>query len=322
MYEIELHTNDSQAHVIDFPEHMGELRFEQFVNFVAAQKRFVKWKEEMEEEIDPYTYRIGEIQFLIEVVNDVFSIDLDAGNIPLGEVPDHEKPAIDKTGDSLQVLYSNLNVVIASYQPLYRTEEDYTFTYKGDTWAIPITMRNAITGRTDFETMPAARVIEALEAMRYFQNNEKNDDQGSMYYSSTLSQLAALCRCDKYAFPYDSQEKIDQYITRWSYHFRDITADIALDVAGWINGMFDAYKGNPAMRWFFNKPQKALDPETSGKIKAENEARFGRAGYRFIYQRIISSGKFQQPNYTPLESARRAPFGDVLREVSLENALD
>lgn len=57
------------------------------------------------------------------------------------------------------------------------------------------------------------------------------------------------------------------------------------------------------------------------ELRQRNQEAMRRIGYRYIYQRMTQVGTFSGLAATPAQSIRRAPFEDVLAELSIENAM-
>lgn len=78
-------------------------------------------------------------------------------------------------------------------------------------------------------------------------------------------------------------------------------------------------------RWFFDPP--AFIPTSPEESKAyqkavnENKQIWNRTGYRGLVQRLIKSGYFTKPDMSPIESVMTARFEEVIKYVSIENAM-
>jgi hypothetical protein len=58
-----------------------------------------------------------------------------------------------------------------------------------------------------------------------------------------------------------------------------------------------------------------------GELELMNKKAFARSGYRsVIISKAIELGYFNNPTLTPLQSVLKAPFKEVLRQLSINNA--
>lgn len=102
---------------------------------------------------------------------------------------------------------------------------------------------------------------------------------------------------------------------------------------------YENLKVHPDNQWFFNPPKPSQPikypsesaQEYSAKlrnwqvqmddVKKQNEKSFKRVGWRYIYNRLLKSNHFKKHNLTPIESIILSDFNEVVRVLSLQNAM-
>ena len=93
----------------------------------------------------------------------------------------------------------------------------------------------------------------------------------------------------------------------------------------------DALKKDASCYWFFNPPvfrprssdpkQRAAEKEAYDRAVSHQQEVQKRIGYRSIIQTVVEKNWFNTPGLTPMESALRSRFEDVVRAISRENAM-
>lgn len=349
--EVSLKTKRGKILEVDLPEDFSEVKLSQVVDFATARDKMVIWEQEQREAykameegeepevevLDDHAYLAEYLRHLLNIVAEFTRIDIDGRGTKLGSVEEYvrtlgairegETIDFDSMHDGLFKIYTYIFRLLKSYEPKPRVGEEFEFEYKGDRWKVPGAVYNALKGRLDYEDSTVGRMVEALEVRRAFASAPEDPD-GSRYFTMLLAQLAAICRCEKYPFPYESRGEIERYLDRMTVYFQDIPAAVALDLNEWLVGHEAELKRHPRLKYYFDPPvnYRGMDSEQRARVQSENEARFKRFGYRYIINRLVGGGglKTTRDDGTPMEAeeaARRKSYRDALERISDENAM-
>jgi len=333
MYQIEL---EGKGGVVSFPfpEQPSEILLKNFIEFEKAFDAHQKWLEQMEGvPVDDVGFMLEYIRQIMNLVGCIIGEDA-APQVPLGNFHQHlanlvgagDLSQVDLKGvkNTLFALYVNIWMVLKKYKPRVFLDNDFTFTHKGEQFYIGRSFKDAVTKQEVFETTPTIQVVESLEAWRLFEKQAEKDEGGSFLYTTILKLIACLARKKGHQFPRTDSEA-ERHINEMLVFFADIDMQTALDVRNFFFSYIKSLKANERLRWFFKPPQRVGKNIDEQRAISEHESRnrnlFNRVGYRYIYHRVESSGKFTGLAETPSASVRLAPFEDVVAAISIENAL-
>jgi len=265
MYEIKLSsTAGKPLGVLLFPEKASEVTLKQFIRFEVAAANLEKWITENESKnpFDP-NFAAGYIWRVFTCVNE-FCGDGRIHQVPVGDYPKalnkflgvKKISDIDLVGieDSVMGLYANIWRTLATYKKHYDAGAgvDYSFEYKGVTYRLKKSHRDAITQQIRFESLTTAQAVEALEALRMYNHHVASDPKKAFYFTTLLHLVAILALADGEAFPTTDSE-IDRWISDRVRYFEDIDMEAALNVADFFLSTGKALKETSGTNGFFDR---------------------------------------------------------------------
>lgn len=138
----------------------------------------------------------------------------------------------DEMFGSLSEIFGYLANLVLSFEGELRNEQNYTFTYKGETWHLPFIRVVALVTGELLPGISASQAVEALEVIRLTdQHLEKpeGDPEGSYRYGLYLRLLAILASKEGEKMPVDAGA-MQAFIAERTAYFQDIDTKTALDV--------------------------------------------------------------------------------------------
>ena len=245
MYIVTLKLSTGKSLDIPFAQTPDEILLSQSIDFSKAVEQFEDWqKEQFKEDVDVLSigYMQGYLKRAINAIKEFTGSD-EVTRLETGKFYDHlieiinENPKkLDKDSwdDTLFKLYANTFRIINEYKPKLPTKNNHEFTVDNKTFVIPYTYVSALTGKVMFESRPAGQMMEALEVMRVYNNNAKNDPQGSIRFTSILKLISILARekvnGEIETFPTKEQEIEDMIAKRVKFFAPRIKMTHALDI--------------------------------------------------------------------------------------------
>lgn len=224
----------------DFPTEAREVTYRQFIRFETAYQAKERWLEENKDAsvTDP-KFAAEYIRHVAKVVEAFTGIDniLEA---KLGDYMAHMQqvlsgdPKAIATGlqeveGTVFTLYANIWRTIANYRSHNHTQDRYWFEYKGRTYFLQSTYRDAVTKQIRFQSLSVAQAIEALEAWRVYDQAKAQDDGNKFLFTTILTLIACLALEDGQSFP-DTESEIQRWVSSRVDHFQDVNMEIALNV--------------------------------------------------------------------------------------------
>lgn len=203
---------------LNLPEGVDEMKLNHFVDFVVASRKLqVEDPEKME----------NPVIVMAEALSGLTGVDLDKifkakiGNIYA------DTQGLDTT---LRGCYGWVANSVAKFEPQLRTNKNFSFTHKKQTFEIPTIVQSPIYHRKILPEISAGQAITAFEMMRLSDRaqKKKGDPEGSRMYTDFLEMLAIVALKPGEVLPAKTNERA-MFIESRVALFRDIPADIALD---------------------------------------------------------------------------------------------
>lgn len=165
---------------------------------------------------------------MAKAIGEFTGIDLD--KILVANVGDLYSETDDLDG-SLRTLYGYILNLCGQYAPQLMTPETAGFEYKGERFTIPVIAQNVLGGLPILPTVSVLEAIEAFEIQRLTANmiDETGDENGSFRFTYYLRLLSIICRKEGEELPISESER-EKFFTERSLFFREIPAEIALNV--------------------------------------------------------------------------------------------
>ena len=231
----------------DLPDHLGEVRLNQMIDFLVESRRL----DEQDE--------AGAIVTMAKAVSAFFSIPISdimnsyAGSYPSGFT------------DTVSNLFGYVATLISDYKPSLSNDTD--FNYKGEVYKRPTIKPQVLHGEVLLPPLTTLEVIEVAEVNRWKTQSTKiagdpdgqlrkrvfaiagadeklqkaaeivyagkleeaGDPDGSLIYSYYLKTIAILCKKEGEQLPIEDSMR-EAWIQERAYHFQDIDAATALGV--------------------------------------------------------------------------------------------
>ena len=195
---------------VALPEHMGEVKLKQYINFLKAV--------ELPENAESHPNHVVPIA---KAVSEFYDVDLqDVLQARFGKCNDAEIIT------AVSPLYQYTHKLIAGYKPAVGKSGDWRFRHRG----VEFVMKGkSISGYDDLSTLEAYECLEAQRLFRQQEETETGDPDGSFMYSHYLKIIATLARKEGEALPFSDLER-DAFTMGRMQFFSDIDAKTALDI--------------------------------------------------------------------------------------------
>lgn len=212
---------------LKLPETVSEMRLNNFVDYVVASKKL--------SEPDPEKME-NPVIVMAEALSGVTGVDLDKvlkakiGNIYADTV------GLDTT---LRGCYGWVANTVAKFEPQLRTNANFSFTHKKQTFEIPTVVQSPLYHKQILPDISAGQAISAFEMMRLSDRAQKakGDPNGSRMYTDFLELLAIVALKPGETLPAKTSDRA-LFIEQRVALFKDIPADIALDADFFLSSMF------------------------------------------------------------------------------------
>lgn len=216
---------------LDLPGSLAEVPLSRYIDFLSEQEKIGNEEE-------------NAILVMAKSVGLFLGIDLaELLRAQVGDVFEKEYKGLD---GSLRSLYGYIAKLVGDCKPQLRSQENATFTYKGQTFRIPLILQQAIAGDVllpDVETIEAVEAAEvqrvtfqSLKALEGLEGQQVADQRASLYYSLYLRLLAILARKDGERLPIQDAER-ERWINDRALFFQEIDAATALDLDFFLLGI-------------------------------------------------------------------------------------
>lgn len=138
---------------------------------------------------------------------------------------------IGELDGSLRTLFGWISKMCLEFKPALMQPESASFTYKGETFLIPVIVQGALAGVPILPNVSVVEAVEAFETHRLSQRSieETGDETGSFLFSYYLRMLAVIARKPGEYLPADEMER-ERFLSERQTFFRDIDAATALNV--------------------------------------------------------------------------------------------
>jgi hypothetical protein len=125
---------------------------------------------------------------------------------------------------TLILVWTEIHKIFKSYSPQLLS----SFEYKGEVFIVPERIINAFTGQTENPNLSSLEVITTLQYESILERPDLVKD-GSRY-NKLLAITATLCRKNLEFLPFDSDQKLNDFVSERMEHFKDLPAQVALNV--------------------------------------------------------------------------------------------
>lgn len=228
---------------LDFPSSAREVTYSKYLKVEQAFRRkedFLKECEEKGLQITDQEYQVGYMVHVLDIVQQ-FTGRPEVAMIKAGDPVDSildffgvkKMEHIDlETSEAMVVsLYANLVRTLNSYETFAfdQKPQNFTFEYKGETYTLPGTYRDAITNNIKFDQVTVAQAVEAMDAVRvYFAHKDK--DVGNQFLFTTILHLtAAFALKEGEVFP-DKESDIQRFMNDRVKHLQELDMETAFNV--------------------------------------------------------------------------------------------
>ncbi len=317
-----------------FPSSAKEVTYSQFLKFEHLHRAKEDWYNKHKEKpayFETAAFRLEYVRHVIKIVEGftgqktglgLFGDPVESFKQWLGV----RKVDISKTEKTVTAIYANIWKVLLTYEkPSIKEGEAYSFDYKGKTYSLSASYRDALTNNLRFDSLTTAQLIEALEAARIYEMHKSKDPEHKFLFTTVLNLVACLALEEGQSFP-DKQSDIDRFISDRVVYFQGLNMEVCQQVKFFFWQHYDSLKKNDSFYWFFNPPKQILGKMEEAERKAyqkqakKNKEVSKRIGHRYIYERLLESGAFNGYRQTPHQSVRAIAANDALTEISRQNA--
>lgn len=203
---------------LKLPEAVDEMRLNHFVDFVVASRKL--------SEPDPDKIE-NPVIVMAEALSGVSGTDLD--KVLKAKIGDIYKDTVG-LDTTLRGCYGWVANAVAKFEPRLRTNHNFSFTHKKQTFEIPTIVQSPVYHRQILPDISAGQAISAFEMIRLSDRAKKRsgDPDGSRMYTDFLELLAILALKPGETLPAKTSDRA-LFIEQRVALFQDIPADIALD---------------------------------------------------------------------------------------------
>lgn len=223
-------TNNKGETLVEFllPEDISEVKLSQYVDFMTAARKLLDEKEVPQ----------NPVAIMADAVSSI-------GKVDIGKVLESRIGKLwEKTeglDGTLNGMFSWITKVMTGYKPKLRTEKDFEFSHKGQTFQIPIIAQSPLYQKALLPDVTTGQAISAFELMRLSKRHvEKNGDpNGNRMYTDYLELVAIMALAPGESLPTDERQRTI-FIEKRIAFFQDIGAETAIDIDFFLNSTLAA----------------------------------------------------------------------------------
>lgn len=132
-------------------------------------------------------------------------------------------------------LYTNIWRVVGGFQRNYDGGILYEFTYKGKTYRLKRSYRDAITQQVRFESLTVAQFVEAMDAMAIYRAAAARDEKKQYLFTTILTLTACLALAEGETFP-RTDSTIRQWINERVVYFEELDMETGFNLLDFFFG--------------------------------------------------------------------------------------